>query len=152
MPDRQLLRDIRLVLTHRELRPVYGVDTDQRTVQNNFDPLSDLGVISGRDNLGQAILMRLLTPRGELSALAHPEYGSRLSDLIGSRNIATTQNLAKLYILEALKFEPRIQKVVNVTVEPAAGTRDRLNVSLAVQPVGDAAVLRVGPFVLELAP
>src|SRR5258708_7734523 len=78
MPDRQLLRDIPLVLTHRELRPVYGVDTDQRTVQNNFDPLSDFGVVSGRDNLGQALLMRLLTPRGELSALAHPESGCDL--------------------------------------------------------------------------
>jgi phage baseplate assembly protein W len=152
MPDRQLLRDIRLVLTHRELRPVYGVDTDSRTVPNHFDPLADFGVVSGRDNLGQAIVMRLLTPRGELAALAHPEYGSRLSELIGNRNITTTQSLAKLYILEALKFEPRIQKVIGVTVEPAPGTRDRLNVSLAVQPIGDAAILRVGPFTLELAP
>ena len=119
---------------------------------NNADPLTDFGVIEGRDNLGQAILMRLLTPRGELSALAHPEYGSRLHELIGGRNITTSQNLAKLYILESLRQEPRIQKVINVTVEAAAGTRDRLNVSIAVQPIGDARVLRVGPFTLELAP
>lgn len=152
MPDRQLLRDIRLVLRHRELRPVYAVAEDQRNVQNNAVPLADFGLIEGRDNLGQAILMRLLTPRGELSALAHPEYGSRLHELIGSRNITTSQNLAKLYILESLRLEPRIQKVINVTVEPAAGTRDRLNVSVVVQPIGDAAELRVGPFTLELAP
>jgi phage baseplate assembly protein W len=152
MPDRQLLRDIRLVLRHRELRPVYDVDTDRRRVPNNVNTLTDFGVVAGRDNLGQAILMRLLTPRGELAALAHPEYGSRLHELIGSRNIATSQNLAKLYILESLQLEPRIQKVVNVTVTPAAGTRDRLNVSLAVQPAGDAAILRVGPFTLELTP
>jgi phage baseplate assembly protein W len=151
MPDRQLLRDIRLALLHRELRPVYAVAEDRRRVPNNADPLADFGVIEGRDNLGQAILMRLLTPRGELSALAHPEYGSRLHELIGGRNITTSQNLAKLYILESLRQEPRIQKVINVTVEPAAGTRDRLNVSIAVQPIGDAGVLRVGPFTLELA-
>ena len=53
---------------------------------------------------------------------------------------------------ESLRLEARILKVLNVTVEPAPGTRDRLNVSLAVQPVGDAAVLQVGPFTLELAP
>jgi phage baseplate assembly protein W len=161
MPGRQLLRDIRLVLKHRELRPVYEVDTDQRTVPNRPDRLSDFGVVSGRDNLGQAILMRLLTPRGELSALAHPEYGSRLHELIGSRNVATSQNLAKLFILESLKLEPRIRKVVSLTVQPApvAGEkrdvsveRVSLLISLAVQPVDDAAVLQVGPFTLELAP
>jgi phage baseplate assembly protein W len=152
MPDRQLLRDIRLVLLHRELRPVYAIAEDRHTVPNKADPLTDFGAIDGRDNLGQAILMRLLTPAGELTALAHPEYGSRLHELVGSRNITTSQNLAKLYILESLRQEPRIQKVINVTVEPAAGTRDRLNVSIVVQPIGDTAVLSVGPFTLELAP
>lgn len=146
----QLLRDIRLKLTHRELRPVYATDVEARRVPNRADPLTDFGVVSGLDNLGQAVLMRLLTPKGELSALAHPEYGSRLHELVGRQNTATTRNLAKLYILESLQLEPRIQTVTQVIVEPAAGQRDRIDIQLAVLPVGETRVVRVGPFTLEL--
>ena len=149
--NRQLLTDIRLKLTHRELRPVYTADVDMRRVPNRPDALADIGVLSGLDNLGQAVIIRLLTPRGELSALAHPEYGSRLHELVGSQNSATTRILAKLYILESLQLEPRIQKVVNVLVEPAQGTRDRINIQLAVLPVGETQTVRIGPFTLELA-
>jgi phage baseplate assembly protein W len=147
----QLLKDIRLKLTHRELRPVYSVDTDLRRVPNHPEPLADIGTIQGLDNLGQAVVLRLLTPLGELAALAHPEYGSRLYELIGSPNTATTRNLAKLYILESLQLEPRIQSVVEVVVQPAAGTRDRIDIQLAVKPVGASQVVRIGPFTLELA-
>ena len=147
----QLLTDIRLKLIHKELRPVYSVDTDLRRVPNRPEPLADMGVVSGLDNLGQAVILRLLTPRGELSALAHPEYGSRLHELVGSQNTATTRNLAKLYILESLQLEPRIQKVTQVVVEPAQGARDRINIQLAVLPAGETKVVRIGPFTLELA-
>ena len=92
--NRQLLTDIRLKLLHREIRPVYSVDTDRRRVPNRPDPLMDLGVVSGLDNLGQAVILRLLTPKGELAPLAHPEYGSRLHELVGRQNTATTRNLA----------------------------------------------------------
>jgi|SRR5262245_55339695 len=147
----QLLRDIRLKLTHRELRPVYATDVDVRRVPNRADALTDFGVISGLDNLGQAVLMRLLTPRGELSALAHPEYGSRLHELVGRQNTATTRNLAKLHVLESLQLEPRIQKVTRVSVEPAKGQRDRIDIELTVLPVGETQVVRIGPFTLELS-
>ncbi len=148
----QLLTDIRLKLIHRELRPVYAVDSDQRRVPNRPVPLTEIGTISGLDNLGQAIMMRLLTPKGELAALAHPEYGSRLYELIGRQNTATTRNLAKLYILDSLQLEPRIQKVTSLVVEAARGARDRLNIQLAVRPVGVTHTVTIGPFTLELAP
>ncbi len=147
----QLLKDIRLKLIHRELRPVYTVDTDLRRVPNHPDQLADLGTVEGLDNLGQAMVLRLLTPLGELAPLAHPEFGSRLYELIGSPNTATTRNLAKLYILASLELEPRIEKVIEVTVEPAPGTRDRLNIQVAVKPVAETQVVRIGPFTLELA-
>jgi phage baseplate assembly protein W len=150
--NRQLLTDIRLKLTHRELRPVYVADFDMRRAPNRPDALADLGVVSGLDNLGQAVIIRLLTPKGELAPLAHPEYGSRLHELVGSQNTATTRNLAKLYILESLQLEPRIQKVAQVLVEPAQGARDRINIQLAVLPVGETQTVRIGPFTLELAP
>jgi phage baseplate assembly protein W len=149
--NRHLLTDIRLKLIHRELRPVYAVDTDQRRAPNRAEPLADMGLISGLDNLGQAVILRLLTPKGELAQLAHPEYGSRLYELVGSQNTNTTRNLAKLYILESLKLEPRIEKVTQVLVEPVQGARDRIRIELAVLPVGEAATVRIGPFTLELA-
>jgi phage baseplate assembly protein W len=119
---------------------VYTVDGDGR----------DLALVSGRENVGQAILIRLLTPRGELAALAHPEYGSRLHELVGRANTDTVRDLAKLYVLESLQAEPRVAEIVEVTVTPVAGQRDRFDILIRVRPVGDAAVVAVGPFTLEL--
>lgn len=148
--DRHLLTDIRLGLRHKELRPVYEVDTDRRRVPTKLGWLTDMGVVSGRQNLAQAIITRLLTPRGELSALGHPDYGSRLHELIGERNTETKRSLVKLYILESLQMEPRIEKVLWVTVETARGTRDRVNVLLHVKPVGTTEKVTIGPFTLEV--
>ena len=147
--DRQLLTDLRLELQHRELRPVYAVSIIQHRVPARSTRLVDIGVVTGRDNLGQAIIIRLLTPRGELSALGHPEYGSRLHELIGRQNTATTRNLVRLHILESLQLEPRIEEVTAITVESVQGRRDSVNVLLQVKPIGDADTVTIGPFTLE---
>lgn len=154
--NQQLLTDIRLHLQHRELRPMYTVATDRRRVYTptKREMLQDIGIVSGLQNLGQAIILRLLTPRGELSALGHPEYGSRLHEVIGVQNTETIRNLIKLYILESLQMESRIEKVEEVTVEPVRDSqgrvRDRVNVLLKVEPIGEAETVTIGPFTLEL--
>jgi phage baseplate assembly protein W len=141
-----LLTDLRLRLLHHELRAVYAVDNDGR----------DLALVDGRENLGQAIVIRLLTPRGELTPLAHPDFGCRLHTLIGRQNTATTRNLMKLHILEALQAEPRIAEVVGVVVEEARGSRaeraTEVTVEVRVVPVGETDVVVIGPFTLELSP
>lgn len=153
MANAHLLTDIRLDLRHHELRPVYGVATERRRVATQQRPLevTDLRTIEGRDNLAQAVIVRLLTPRGELAPLAHPDYGSRLHELIGRQNTETTRNLVKLHILESLAAEPRVEEVVELTVTPAARTRERVDVLLQVRAVGETAVVTIGPFTLELA-
>jgi phage baseplate assembly protein W len=150
--DPQLLTDIRLALRHSSLRPVYVAGEVERrvTTRQASRVLTDLALVAGRDNLGQAVLMRLLTPRGELAELAHPEYGSRLHELIGRQNTETTRNLIRLYILESLEQEPRIAKVLEVAVTPSPGTRDRVDVLLRVQPIGPNGALSLGPLTLEL--
>jgi phage baseplate assembly protein W len=151
--DPQLLTDIRLDLRHSALRPVYVVATTARRVstrQGGHRVLTDLATVSGRDNLGQAIMMRLLTPRGELAALGHPEYGSRLHELIGRQNTATTRNLARLFILEAVQLERRVEKMLKLEVAPAPGARDRIEVRLSVKPIGATTALDLGPFALQL--
>lgn len=149
--DRHLLTDIRLGLRHFELRPVYTVDNDRRRVPGQDGLFTDIGIISGRDNLEQAIMMRLLTPTGELSELGHADYGSRLHELIGRENTETTRNLVKLYILDSLQQESRIQKINRVEVAPVKGTRDRVSVLLSVQPIGFTQLITIGPFTLEFA-
>lgn len=66
----------------------------------------DLGTADGRASLGQALVLRLLTPLGALAPLGHPDYGCRLVELIGRLNDQTTRNLARLYTLQALQGEP----------------------------------------------
>lgn len=149
--DPQLLTDIRLQLRYAELRPVYTVATDERRLANQPQPLNDLGLVQGRDNLAQAIIIRLLTPRGELTPLGHPNYGSRLHEIIGRQNTDTTRNFIRLYILESLRQEPRIENVVAVQVDPYENHRDLVNVLLKVQPIGEATTITIGPFTLELA-
>ena len=146
----QLLTDIRLQLRHAELRPVYTPATEERRVPNQPEQLTDFSLVQGRDNLAQAIIIRLLTPRGELTALGHPEYGSRLHEVIGRENTDTTRNFIKLYILESLQQEPRVETVVAVIVEPDLARRDLVNVLLRVKPIGEATTVTIGPFTLEL--
>ena len=43
----------------------------------------DLGTVSERENLAQALILRLMTPRGSLAALGHRAYGSQLYKLVG---------------------------------------------------------------------
>lgn len=101
-------------------------------------PPRDLGRVEGRANLGQALILRLLTRRGALADLGHPEYGSRLVELIGRLNDETTRNLARLYTLEALGQERRVKAVLDLVVQASADRPDVLTIGFSVQPVGDA--------------
>ena len=97
----------------------------------------DLLTLDGRANLAQALVMRLLSPRGTLRALGHANWGSRLYQLVGRRKDATTRQLARLYVLEAVHEEPRVEEVVALTFpEPAEERPDTLGFTLHVRPVG----------------
>lgn len=148
--DQHLLTDIRLELMHRELRPVYNAGSTRQLGPGGKGLMLDLAIASGRDNLAQAIIMRLLTPRGELTALGHPQYGSRLHELVGDVNTETKRNLVRLYILETLQREPRIAEIENVTVTPAVERPSSVDVSLQVLPVAETQMVTIGPITLEL--
>ena len=146
-----LLIDLAIQAVHRELRPVYRLSERQTLTPNGRQTSWDFIVRDGLENLAQAIIVRLLTPRGELAALGHPEYGSRVHELIGRENTATQRNLLKLHVLEALQHEPRIAKVAELAVTPSPGTRSTVDVLLRVQPVGVTELVQIGPFTIELA-
>ena len=89
----------------------------------------DLARLQGVDNLKQALLLRLLTPLGELGSLGHSDYGSRLFELIGQRNTETERNRAKLFVLQALAAEPRISKVLSVDVTARRSDPTRIDIA-----------------------
>jgi phage baseplate assembly protein W len=141
-----LLRDIAIHAVHRELRPVYRLTETSKLPRRAWDFLPR----EGFENLAQAVILRLLTPRGELAALGHPEYGSRVHELIGQENNTSRRNLLKLFILEALKQEPRVEKVAELAVTPSPGARSTVDVLLRVKPVGATTIVTIGPFTIEL--
>ena len=147
VPTGHLLRDIAIFAAHRELRPVYRLTETLQAPRRAWDFVPR----DGLENLAQAVILRLLTPRGELAALGHPEYGSRVHELIGRENNTAQRNLLKLFVLEALRLEPRIDKVVELTVVPSPGARSTVDVLLRVKPVGAATLVTIGPFAIELA-
>lgn len=108
--------------------------TDLRTVVRPQSSERDLESVTGVGNLQQALLLRFLTPLGELEVLGHPDYGSRLHELIGELNSQTNRDRAKLYALQALLAEPRVKEVKSLSVTTR---RDRpswvsINATLAV--------------------
>ena len=110
----------------------------------------DLATTSGVDNLTQAIANRLKTRKGELKALGHPDYGSRHHELIGEPNVDRTRNLIKLYILAALRDEPRIEKVLKAVVKAEhEPPRETVRIELSVRVKGEPSPLNlVVPFSL----
>lgn len=92
--------------------------------------LTDLDLWGKEDNLLQALLLRFLTPVGELAELGHPNYGSRLFELIGRLNNTATRNLAKLYTLQALAAEPRVEEVLSISVKQDKDTRTKIVIAL----------------------
>ena len=99
--------------------------------------LSDAGVVAGRSNLAQALILRLLTPQGSLAPLGHAAYGSRLYQLIGGLNNEVSRNLARLYTIEAVGQERRVRELQEISVAVVDGSPDTLRIGFSVLPLDD---------------
>jgi phage baseplate assembly protein W len=110
--------------TRVDLQPVLRQEVAPRAI--------DLGVAVGRRNLVQSLIVRLKTERGELASLGHPDYGSRHHQLIGEPNTENNRNLLKLYIMECLRREPRVERILRVEVRPGQGRENRDKVDIYV--------------------
>jgi phage baseplate assembly protein W len=143
----------------------FGVDLrllDNLTFQNDRNRGSDLATarrpetgevdleaLDGVDNLRQALMLRFLTPIGELAQLGHPDYGSRLHELIGERNVEAIRNRAKLYVLLALNAEPRVKEIRSVTVTTNPADRGRIDIAVVLVAIdSDTPLNLVFPFFL----
>jgi phage baseplate assembly protein W len=109
----------------------------------------DLDVVSGRENVGHALILRLLTPRGALADLGHANYGSRLHELIGRGKTDALRNLCRAFVLEVVAQEPRVEdEAAELTFDPAAETAESFVFTLAVRPISGAEALALS---LEVA-
>ena len=77
-------------------------------------------------------------------------HGNRIHELLGEPNSETTRNRLRLFILETLQQEPRIEKIESLSVVPNALRRDRVDVELRVVPRGGVDTVTIGPFTLRL--
>jgi phage baseplate assembly protein W len=117
----------------------YFEDADLATVRSadRTPRRVDLAVVRELDSAEQLLANRLKTQQGELAPLGHPDYGSRHHELIGQPNVARTRNLIKLYVLEALAREPRVEKVLDARVfAPHDPPRDQVRIELDLLLIG----------------
>ncbi|RLF10785.1 MAG: hypothetical protein DRJ68_02345 [Thermoprotei archaeon] len=116
-----------------------------------LSPTGDLELVEDELNLSQAVINRLRTRLGELTELGHPDYGSRLHELIGEPNNERTRSLVKLYVAESVARDPRVQEVVEVSVQASKEDPSRIDVSITILPTGSSRLLNiVFPFYLEV--
>jgi len=142
--DLKLLNNLDLTKSSRD--PPNDLFTKVRVETNQVD----LDIHSEVNNLVQALLLRFLTPVGEMELLGHPDYGSRLFELIGELNNETTRNRAKLFTLQALQAEPRVKEVRSVDVTQNRGDPTRMDIKISLLPVDSDTLLNlVFPFFLE---
>lgn len=118
MGDRLDMMGIDIALDYRRGGGFFE-DADLRSAQDNaVNALRDIRTVSRVEAISQALVNRLKTRKGELADLGHPDYGSRHHELIGEPNVQRTRNLIKLYVLQALRREPRIERVLSAVVRP----------------------------------
>ena len=100
------------------------------------DPRGRIGMVSGVRAVEQAMLMVLMTPKGQ--RVMRPEYGCQLHELVFAPNDASTLGLASYYVHEALStWEPRIElEDVDADVDPDYPERIviRVNYRLITEP------------------
>jgi phage baseplate assembly protein W len=139
MSRERLGRDLKIV----ERDPGYDL---------NLSPSGDLDTIGEEYNLAQAIVMRLNTMQGELTELGHSSYGSRLSELVGEPNNERTRELVRIYALECVNRDPRVEEVVGISVEMLKDDLSRVDINISVRATGLTSILNiVFPFYLEVA-
>lgn len=95
----------------------------------------ELTVIDGLDNLGQALALRLLTEVGELRAIGHPTYGSRVRERIGEPLDRANLELLRRLVRKALSSDPRVKEVRSVRLSPRADTPGVVEVQASVMAV-----------------
>ena len=85
----------------------YGGSTE--VMELSEDGLGDIATVSGVENVKQAVIARLLTPKGSL--LLHPDYGSDLNQYMGMRTGYGMVPVIDTEIMRTINSDGRIRNV-----------------------------------------
>ena len=104
----------------------------------------DIETVSGIDNLAQALALKLLVYRGELTDLGHPRYGSRIQELIGEPLDAANRELLRRYARATLLSDERVEEITRIEVHERSDAPGVIVVEAAVKAVsGEEAAVEV---------
>lgn len=107
-----------------------------------FGVSNDFAIISGYDNLNQAIGLRFRTPFNTL--LTHPDYGSNLPSLRGAEESDETLSQAILYAYESLNAEPRVDSIIDVDAQfVVIDYETYIQVTCSVKPIENDDILNI---------
>jgi phage baseplate assembly protein W len=118
------------------LQDVLGIDCALPRGQLQPGATGDWLPIAANANLTQALCHRIKTPVGDL--LAHPDYGSQITLILGLKNINVIQLMAIGFVRQALKQDPRVADVPGVQ---SAAPGDQLQITAQIQVVISNAAL-----------
>ena len=99
---------------------------------------NDDGRVTGLDNLTQALTLRLLVERGELTQLGHPRYGSRLHESIGVRMTRANLDLLRRHVRRSLLADDRVEAIESLTLEPIPAYPGAVQIRATVRARGGA--------------
>jgi phage baseplate assembly protein W len=95
---------------------------------------NDFSFVEDKNNLYQAILVRLQTIKGEYFV---KNYGSNLNDVFGQPRNELLKSRVIGYVSECLLQEPRIDSIENIEVEFIENTIDKINIKITVIPINE---------------
>jgi phage baseplate assembly protein W len=100
--------------------------------------------VSGRENLVQALTLRLMVETGEAAGLGHPRYGTRIRYLIGEPLDRANLELIRRYVRQALMQDSRVSEVNTLVVHPRESEPGAVEVVAVVTAInGEEADIRV---------
>jgi phage baseplate assembly protein W len=117
------------------LKTDLGMVVDEKGIADLVWSGGDIPTVTGKENLCQALALRLVSSRGELGALGHARYGSLVKDLIGEPLDRANLELLRRYVRQAIKEEPRVEETLRVVVQPRAGEPGVVSVDVTVRAV-----------------
>ena len=97
-------------------------------------PAGDIDTISGIDNVKEALFRRLITSKGSL--VHRPDYGVGIKDFQNSPSTLFYQQQLAAKIKEQFELDPRVEKVVGVSIDFDDYSPQIVNIKVRVKLVG----------------
>jgi len=112
---------------------IWGSDVRLYNSDLKVSSEGDLDLVTGLDNLCQAIRIRLTSEKGYL--ISDQNFGVDANYYIGRKNTVEKQEMLKLAIIEELSKEARVASINDVVIVQNSSNPDTLNVTINITPI-----------------